>query len=278
MDQCGYAKHLGEKSAYIATYTTSLLQPIARSLGRKNIGLADEKMPFDGFDLWTAFELSWLNKKGKPLVAIAEFRVPATSANLIESKSFKLYLNSLNQSRFDSANLLQDILRADLSHAAAADVSVTLFEAMKDYSKKIDGLDGISIDELDISVGDYAFNAGYLQGATTEASPFVTETLTSNLLKSNCLVTHQPDWGSVVIKYAGRQIDREKLLRYIISFRQHNEFHEQCVERMFSDIKRYCNPEKLTVFARYTRRGGLDINPFRSDYESTPPIGRLVRQ
>ncbi|WP_339056477.1 NADPH-dependent 7-cyano-7-deazaguanine reductase QueF [Candidatus Regiella endosymbiont of Tuberolachnus salignus] len=272
-----YSKHLGQKSQYIDTYNEKLLVAIPRSAGRKEIGLIDEQIPFTGFDLWTAYELSWLNKKGKPQVAMAEFTVPATSPNLIESKSLKLYLNSLNQSHLDSSEVHQHISK-DLSHIAEAEVKVTLFEGMKNYSKKIDEPDYISIDESDIEVNDYKFNADHLKNAVTEKSPFVTERLTSNLLKSNCLVTLQPDWASVFIKYEGKKIDREKLLRYIISFRKHNEFHEQCVERIFLDIKKYCHPQKLTVFARYTRRGGLDINPFRSDYESTSAIGRLVRQ
>ncbi|GFN47288.1 NADPH-dependent 7-cyano-7-deazaguanine reductase QueF [Candidatus Regiella insecticola] len=275
---CNYSKHLGKKSYYIDKYTPSLLESIPRSLGREQIGLIDEKILPNGFDLWTAFELSWLNKKGKPIVAIAEFKIPATSKNLIESKSFKLYLNSLNQSHFDSSNQLQSILSKDLSNKASGIVSVEIFEGMRGYSKKIHDLDGISIDEIDIEVNNYDFNDSYLKEAITESSPLVAETLTSNLLKSNCLVTNQPDWGSIYIKYEGKKINREKLLRYIISFRKHNEFHEQCVERIFSDIKKHCSPKKLSVFARYTRRGGLDINPFRSDYESTPQIGRLIRQ
>ena len=273
------SKHLGKKSDYVDRYDVALLQPISRDTGRKSISACGNAIPFfDGFDLWTGFEMSWLNTKGKPVVGIAEFRIPAKSKNLIESKSFKLYLNSLNQSNFDSAEQLQSILTADLSEAAQGNVSVSLFAGLTDYCRKISDLSGICIDDLDIQIDDYGFNPALLQGAVTENSPFVREELSSNLLKSNCLVTMQPDWGSVLIKYEGRKIDREKLLRYIISFRQHNEFHEQCVERIFSDIKNLCQPEKLTVFARYTRRGGLDINPFRSDYEIDSDMGRLIRQ
>ena len=272
-------KHLGKKSDYIDRYDASLLQPISRDIGRKSISAFGSAIPFfDGFDLWTGFEISWLNTKGKPVVGIAEFRIPAKSKNLIESKSFKLYLNSLNQSNFDSAGQLQSVLTVDLSEAAQGNVSVSLFAGLTGYCRKISDLNGICIDDLDIQIDDYGFNPAWLQGAVTENAPFVREELSSNLLKSNCLVTMQPDWGSVLIKYEGRKIDREKLLRYIISFRQHNEFHEQCVERIFSDIKNLCQPEKLTVFARYTRRGGLDINPFRSDYETDSDMGRLIRQ
>ncbi|WP_108650165.1 NADPH-dependent 7-cyano-7-deazaguanine reductase QueF [Dongshaea marina] len=273
-----YAKHLGQKSAYIDNYDASLLQPIPRALGRGNIGISSEQLPFSGFDLWTGFELSWLNAKGKPVIGIAEFKIPAVSECLIESKSFKLYLNSFNQTRFDSAEQLQGIMEKDLSAAAGAPVEVALFEGMKGYSTKIDELEGENIDELDIEVEDYSFREDYLEGAVTDSSLQVNETLSSHLLKSNCLVTFQPDWGSVTIKYQGGQIDREKLLRYLISFRQHNEFHEQCVERIFNDIQKFCAPQKLSVFARYTRRGGLDINPFRSNFEETPTMGRLVRQ
>lgn len=274
------AKHLGKKSAYIETYTPALLEPIPRTVAREEIGIT-AALPFHGTDLWTAFELSWLNSKGKPRVGIAEFRIPAESKNLIESKSFKLYLNSLNQSQFSSSMELQSVLTADLSHAAEGDVSVKLFDDLSAYDHQIDNLVTLgieTIDDLDITINDYSFNPDYLIGATSNSSPMVKEILTSHLLKSNCLVTYQPDWGSVYIKYEGRKINREQLLRYIISFRQHNEFHEQCVERIFTDINRYCAPEKLTVFARYTRRGGLDINPFRSNYEFTLPLGRLIRQ
>lgn len=270
--------HLGQKSDYIDKYDASLLQGIPRSAGRELIGVNDDNLVFNGFDLWTSFELSWLNKKGKPIVGIAEFKIPATSKNLIESKSFKLYLNSLNQSCFESVGQLQSVLIADLSEMVVGTVSVIIFDGMDKYSKKIDDIPGVCIDDLDIEVNDYNFDPNHLKDATSENLPVVTETLNSSLLKSNCLVTNQPDWGSVLIRYHGKQINREKLLRYIISFRQHNEFHEQCVERIFCDIKEFCHPQKLSVFARYTRRGGLDINPFRSDFETDSEVGRLVRQ
>ncbi|MCL6407320.1 NADPH-dependent 7-cyano-7-deazaguanine reductase QueF [Dickeya dadantii] len=270
--------HLGVRSSYPDKYDPTLLEALPRARGRDLVGLTGSDLPFDGYDLWTAFELSWLNHKGKPLVGIAEFIIPASSENLIESKSFKLYLNSFNQTRFRDIGEVHATLIKDLSAAANGDVKVTLFPGLTGYPAQIDTLPGINIDELDIEVNDYGFNPDYLQHAVRDKAPVVAETLCSNLLKSNCLVTYQPDWGSVVIKYEGRQIDREALLRYLISFRQHNEFHEQCVERIFNDLKRYCQPEKLTVFARYTRRGGLDINPFRSNFETEAATGRLVRQ
>ncbi|WAF61129.1 NADPH-dependent 7-cyano-7-deazaguanine reductase QueF [Aeromonas caviae] len=265
---------LGQQSAYISQYTPSLLQPVPRSLNRDDLGLRGE-LPFQGSDVWTLYELSWLNAKGKPVVAIGEVFVPATSPNLIESKSFKLYLNSFNQTRCDSLEAVQALLVQDLSGCAGAPVSVTLF-TLDQATHQIAQLPGECIDNLDIEVDGYEFDETLLQGAA--GREIVEETLHSHLLKSNCLVTSQPDWGSVVIHYRGPRLDREKLLRYLISFRQHNEFHEQCIERIFTDLKHFCAPEKLTVHARYTRRGGLDINPFRSDWEPVPANLRLIRQ
>ncbi|AUT43799.1 MULTISPECIES: NADPH-dependent 7-cyano-7-deazaguanine reductase QueF [Aeromonas] len=265
---------LGQQSAYISQYTPSLLQPVPRSLNRDDLGLRGE-LPFQGCDVWTLYELSWLNAKGKPVVAIGEVFVPATSPNLIESKSFKLYLNSFNQTRCDSLEAVQALLVQDLSGCAGAPVSVTLF-TLDQAPHQIAQLPGECIDSLDIEVDSYEFDETLLQGAA--GHEIVEETLHSHLLKSNCLVTSQPDWGSVVIHYRGPRLDREKLLRYLISFRQHNEFHEQCIERIFTDLKHFCAPEQLTVHARYTRRGGLDINPFRSDWEPVPANLRLIRQ
>ncbi|MDN6867894.1 NADPH-dependent 7-cyano-7-deazaguanine reductase QueF [Aeromonas caviae] len=265
---------LGQQSAYISQYTPSLLQPVPRSLNRDDLGLRGE-LPFQGCDVWTLYELSWLNAKGKPVVAIGEVFVPATSPNLIESKSFKLYLNSFNQTRCDSLEAVQALLVQDLSGCAGAPVSVTLF-TLDQAPRQIAQLPGECIDSLDIEVDGYEFDETLLQGAA--GREIVEETLHSHLLKSNCLVTSQPDWGSVVIHYRGPRLDREKLLRYLISFRQHNEFHEQCIERIFTDLKHFCAPEQLTVHARYTRRGGLDINPFRSDWEPVPANLRLIRQ
>ncbi len=265
---------LGQQSAYISQYTPSLLQPVPRSLNRDDLGLRGE-LPFQGCDVWTLYELSWLNAKGKPVVAIGEVFVPATSPNLIESKSFKLYLNSFNQTRCDSLEAVQALLVQDLSGCAGVPVSVTLF-TLDQAPHQIAQLPGECIDSLDIEVDGYEFDETLLQGAA--GREIVEETLHSHLLKSNCLVTSQPDWGSVVIHYRGPRLDREKLLRYLISFRQHNEFHEQCIERIFTDLKHFCAPEQLTVHARYTRRGGLDINPFRSDWEPVPANLRLIRQ
>ncbi|MDE9553140.1 NADPH-dependent 7-cyano-7-deazaguanine reductase QueF [Xenorhabdus bovienii] len=269
---------LGTKTDYIQSYSPELLEALSRSLGRNDIGISSDSLPFQGFDLWTAWELSWLNGKGKPVVAIGEFIIPATSPVLIESKSFKLYLNSFNQTKFETIDDVAHTMKKDLSLAAGQSVDVKLYPHLNGYCHEISPLSGQSLDELDIEIGSYDFDAAVLADAASAGNDVVSETLYSNLLKSNCLVTNQPDWGSVIIRYEGARIDHEKLLRYLISFRTHNEFHEQCVERIYSDIMRYCQPEKLTVFARYTRRGGLDINPFRSNYENTPLTGRLIRQ
>ncbi|MGY3933247.1 7-cyano-7-deazaguanine reductase [Aeromonas encheleia] len=265
---------LGQQSAYISQYAPELLQPVPRSLNRDDLGLG-ETLPFQGCDVWTLYELSWLNAKGKPMVALGEVAVPATSPNLIESKSFKLYLNSFNQTRCDSLAAVQALLVKDLSACAGSEVSVTLFP-LDQAPHQIAALPGECIDEQDIEIDDYEFDQTLLQGAA--GTDIVEETLHSHLLKSNCLVTRQPDWGSLVIHYRGPRLDREKLLRYLISFRQHNEFHEQCIERIFIDLKHFCGPSQLTVYARYTRRGGLDINPFRSDWERVPANLRLIRQ
>ncbi|MFM4938550.1 NADPH-dependent 7-cyano-7-deazaguanine reductase QueF [Aeromonas enteropelogenes] len=265
---------LGQQSDYISQYTPSLLQPVPRSLNRDDLQLGSD-LPFTGCDVWTLYELSWLNVKGKPMVAVGEVTIPATSANLIESKSFKLYLNSFNQTRCDSIEAVQAMLVKDLSACAGEAVQVTLFPLDR-APHQIATLPGECIDDQDIEIEGYEFDATLLQGAA--GSEVVEETLHSHLLKSNCLVTSQPDWGSVVIRYKGPRVDREKLLRYLISFRQHNEFHEQCIERIFIDLQHYCQPQQLTVYARYTRRGGLDINPFRSDFEAVPANLRLIRQ
>ncbi|QIZ77409.1 NADPH-dependent 7-cyano-7-deazaguanine reductase QueF [Ferrimonas lipolytica] len=266
---------LGHQTQYQDQYDPSLLQAVPRALNRDALGLSDT-LPFTGADMWTGFELSWLNSKGKPMVAIAHFSLNANSANLVESKSFKLYLNSFNQTKIDSVPTLQQMLTTDLSHCADGEVTVEIVLPQQFASQPLVELDGELIDELDIEVNDYQFNPDYLANAAS--GDYVSEILRSDLLKSNCLITSQPDWGSVQIRYSGKQIERESLLRYLISFRQHNEFHEQCVERIFMDLKRFCGCDKLTVYARYTRRGGLDINPFRSDFESIPANSRLARQ
>ncbi|MDA0149303.1 NADPH-dependent 7-cyano-7-deazaguanine reductase QueF [Vibrio sp. LaRot3] len=267
---------LGQKTEYSNQYDPSLLQPVPRSLNRDDLNLGDS-LPFQGCDVWTMYELSWLNDKGLPQVAVGEVSIPATSANLIESKSFKLYLNSYNQTRFASWEEVENSLTKDLSQCAGEQVEVTI-RPVTDYTDTlVVTMQGDCIDEQDIEITSYDFDDTLLQNATLDNE--VEEALHSHLLKSNCLITNQPDWGSVEIQYRGKQIDREALLRYIVSFREHNEFHEQCVERIFTDIMKYCQPEKLTVYARYTRRGGLDINPFRSTEFTQPNHNqRMARQ
>lgn len=269
---------LGKTTEYAQEYDPSLLYPVPRSLNRQQIGLDDEtELPFYGEDVWHGYELSWLNKKGKPQVALARFVFAFDSENIVESKSFKLYLNSFNQSRFDSIEQVKSLLEKDLSACAKGRVDVQLFGPnLVEYFTPT-GLPGDCIDELDITIEHYDLMPTYLEEAFASTER-VTETLHSHLLKSNCLITNQPDWASVMIRYTGREIDREALLKYLISFRQHNEFHEQCVERIYTDIQRYLAPEKLTVVAYYTRRGGLDINPCRSSEVSGFPMARVNRQ
>jgi 7-cyano-7-deazaguanine reductase len=269
---------LGKSTAYLDQYDASLLQAVPRQLGRDAIGLAADvtPLPFFGHDIWHAYELSWLNHKGKPMVALATFVVPVTSANLIESKSFKLYLNSLNQTRFLDISQLYQTLVADLSACAGDKVEVTIHHVNELIAFQPTWIQGRCLDDLDIEVNQYDFDPTLLK--LTGSTHQVEEKLHSHLLKSNCLITSQPDWASVFIHYRGAGIDHESLLRYLISFRHHNEFHEQCVERIYLDIQRACQPEFLAVYACYTRRGGLDINPLRSSEPYTPPNIRLTRQ
>ena len=268
---------LGKPATYKSEYDASLLFPIARQGKRSELGLSSGTLPFFGIDIWNAYEVSWLNLRGKPQIAVVSFTIPADSPNIVESKSFKLYLNSFNQTRLAGADALLELLRADLSAATGAPVQVAL-TAPEDFGKlKMGELDGLLLDRLDIEVDNYSPDTALLRSAREETP--VEEVLVSHLLKSNCLVTGQPDWGSVQIRYAGAPIDQEGLLQYIVSFRNHNEFHEQCVERIFMDIWTRCRPLKLSVYARYTRRGGLDINPFRTSYpQGLPANVRTARQ
>ena len=255
------ASPLGKAVAYAEHYDPALLFPIPRQGKRDEIGIAEAALPFVGEDIWNAYELSWLDLRGKPVVALAHFIVSAVSPNLIESKSLKLYLNSFNQTRLGSTDEIVATLTRDLSAAAGAPVLVHVAPLSTRPQRPMGYPKGILLDGLEIDVDLYTPEPALLSADTSRAP--VTETLYSHLLKSNCLVTGQPDWAMLVVRYTGAPIDREGLLRYIISFRQHNEFHEQCVERVFVDILRQCQPSALSVFARYTRRGGLDINPYR---------------
>ena len=267
---------LGKTTEYRADYAPELLYPIPRQLKRDELGISADALPFVGEDLWNAYEVSWLNPKGKPVVALASFRVPANSPKLIESKSFKLYLNSFNQTVFSDLAAVEDCLRHDLSAAAEAPVQVKIEDLRGRPQVCVDYPQGVLLDDLDIRCDTYQPTPALLATVDNE---IIEETLYSHLLKSNCLVTGQPDWAMVVIRYRGLRIEHAGLLRYLVSFRNHNEFHEQCVERIYCDIQRQCQPQALSVYARYTRRGGLDINPFRSSGEfSAPDNTREVRQ
>lgn len=268
---------LGKSVTGSAEYDPSLLFPIPRSIGRDALGLVPP-LAFHGVDIWNAYEISWLDARGKPRVATAEFHIPASTPNLIESKSLKLYLNSLNAMRYADFETVQRLLSADLSKAAGGEVAVILHALGAPAALTIQSLDGDSLDDLDIDMDDYGPPRADLLGLVLDAKP-TQESLVSNLLKSNCPVTGQPDWASVQIRYAGAKIDRAGLLRYLVSYRNHDDFHEQCVERIFRDVLARCRPQQLTVYARYTRRGGLDINPWRSNvagFAATNP--RLQRQ
>lgn len=268
---------LGKKSEYSADYDPEKLYPISRAEKRQEIGINPTQLPFQGFDCWNHYEVSWLNTKGKPIVAMAEIIYDCNSPKLIESKSLKLYCNSFNNTHFENIETVEKRIKADLEKQIEVVVYVKLYTLEQSHQMTtICSFQGESIDHLDVSCSVYLVEPSFLS-IEDEA---VEEVLYSDLLKSNCLVTNQPDWGSVQIAYRGKKINREGLLKYLISFRNHNEFHEQCIERIFVDIMHHCKPESLTVYGRYTRRGGLDINPYRS----TEPTHfkdknlRLIRQ
>ncbi|TVT73963.1 MAG: NADPH-dependent 7-cyano-7-deazaguanine reductase QueF [Pseudomonas sp.] len=267
---------LGKSSDYVATYSPHLLFPIPRAPKWAELGLTAETLPYQGVDLWNCYELSWLLPSGKPVVAIGEFEIPADSPSIIESKSFKLYLNSLNQSVFESREALAEVMSSDLSAAVGKPVKVRLRTLDEVAAEGVATLPGRCVDDLDVTIEHYDHPQPGLLAC--DAGHMVEESLHSHLLKSNCPVTGQPDWGSVVVEYRGAALQAESLLAYLVSFRQHADFHEQCVERIFLDLQRLLQPEKLTVYARYVRRGGLDINPYRSTEAMVVDNRRLVRQ
>jgi len=277
------ASPLGKPASYAEHYDAGLLYPIARAPLRAALGIAGQPI-FFGADLWTAYELSWLTPRGKPQVAIAHILVPCESTHIIESKSLKLYLGSFSGTCFPDAEAVRERIERDLSTAlwtggdVRAPAVVRLVEPEAFDRQAVQEMDGLLLDRLDIECDACDAPAPELLTAAFDEQP-VQETLTSRLLKSNCPVTGQPDWASVQIRYSGPQIDQSALLRYIISFRRHNEFHEHCVERMFMDIWTRCRPVRLTVYARYTRRGGIDINPWRTSHPGPlPPVTRTARQ
>ena len=267
---------LGKKTAYVDTYDKSLLFSIARKLNRVSLNLLSS-LPFQGVDIWNAYEISWLNPQGKPIVAIGRIEIPADSPNLIESKSFKLYLNSFNNCIFSSLLQVKNIMIEDISKVAGKKIKLTLLPLDKFTRSPFKQLEGICLDTLDITCSDKAPNINHL--SIIQANEVIDETLSSHLLKSNCPVTGQPDWASIRIHYHGYPIDRSGLLKYIISYRHHEQFHEHCVEQIFMDILNTLKPEKLEVYSAFTRRGGLDINPFRTTETSFElPVKRLIRQ
>jgi 7-cyano-7-deazaguanine reductase len=272
---------LGKHTVYLDQYDPGVLFALPRQTKRAELGLVATDVPFMGVDMWTAYELGWLNTKGKPQVAVAQVLVPAHSPCMIESKSLKLYFNGFNNTQFESAQQVQTLMEQDLTRTAWPDangsVSVQLLQPQTWATQKMQPLQGDDLDRFDIECHHYTPCPELLHAHHSQAP--VTQTLVSHLLRSNCLVTGQPDWGSVQIAYTGAPIDDAGLLQYIVSFRNHHEFHEQCVERIFMDIWRQCKPLKLSVYARYTRRGGIDINPWRTSHPQPMPTGvRTVRQ
>jgi len=258
---------LGKPTSYTDTYDSSLLFPVPRKEGREDLGLSGE-LPFSGEDIWNAYEISWLTPSGKPEVATAEIRVPAVSPNLVESKSLKLYLNSLNGTMYQNMADVESVIQNDLSKVAGVTVTVNILGPSHPQKSADVPVQGECIDNLDVSVSSSDVSANLLSVNTVGVN--IEETLYTHLFRSLCPITGQPDWATVSIQYAGNRIDQAALLTYLISYRSHNEFHEHCVERIFMDILNRCEPEKLSVYARYTRRGGIDINPYRSNFPSTP--------
>lgn len=243
-------------------YDPELLYPIERAQTRAGMELP---IPSHGGDIWNAYELSWLDARGKPIVAMGRFTFPMDSPHLIESKSFKLYLNSYNEERFELADIVRQRMQLDLTRASGKPVHVEILPVRPAYELSCQAMPGTCIDDQDITIETYEPAPELLRN--TDPAPFVRETLVSELLKSNCPVTNQPDWASVQIQYSGPRIDHAALLAYIVSLRRHNEFHELCAEKIYGEIMRACQPETLFVYARYTRRGGLDINPWRANFK-----------
>lgn len=259
---------LGIPTQYEERYNPALLDGVPRALGREII---PTRHPFHGVDIWNAYEISWLNPKGKPQNAIGEFHIPCTSPNLIESKSFKLYLNSFNQEKYESQKTVMDAMHRDLSKCAGAQVEVR-FSSAKDVIQT-QTFDGICLDDLDVELNSYNVDPNLLKSVFPAKRDLFAYGMTNyftTLFKSNCLVTSQPDWAHIQIKHAGGALQPESLFKYLMSYRKHQGFHEHCVENIYRDIMNKCKPEKLTIYARFTRRGGLDINPFRSNFEAAP--------
>jgi 7-cyano-7-deazaguanine reductase len=268
------ASPLGHATAWTEGHDPGLLFPVERAPLRAELGLA-ESPPFRGVDLWNAYELSWLDASGKPEVAIATFAVPAESPRIVESKSVKLYLTALNLVRFASRDEVAATIAGDLAAATGTPVEVVLVRSDEFAGLPHAELEGESLDRLALDGSDTAPDPE----ALAAGGEVVAETLTSRLFRSVCPVTGQPDYASVQLRYRGPRIDRARLLRYLVAYRRHPGFHEHCVERIFMDVRQRCRPEDLAVYARFTRRGGIDINPFRtSGREPFPANVRTARQ
>lgn len=264
---------LGQNSGYPSKYQPELLYPILRSESRESFGV--DELPFSGTDIWNAWELTWLGPRDLPVAATAEIRIPADTPNLIESKSLKLYLNSFAMSRFDNLAAVRKTIIADLTECAGGPVGVRVALVAETEANNVFRLPGLCLDTLPVTCDTFEVDAALL---TVDPDSAVDEDLHTHLLRSLCPVTAQPDIGSLVVHYRGPRIDPESLLQYVVSFRNHNDFHEACIERMFVDILDRCKPEKLSVYARYQRRGGIDINPYRSNFDERPRNLRLWRQ
>ena len=264
---------LGKKTSYISTYDPSLLFPMPRKANRDLLEVPNP-LPFEGVDIWNCYELSWINSKGKPQIAIAELQVPCTSDNIVESKSLKLYLGSFQFTPFSSDMEVKEKLEKDLSEAFKGNILVLLHSVNAFVNTPISTFSGSCIDDLDVEITTYKPDASLLETEET----LVKESLYTHLLKSNCLCTGQPDWGSLWISYEGRKINQASLLKYVISFRNQNDFAEPCIERIYMDIQNQCSPTHLTVYGRYTRRGGIDINPFRTNAKVPHWNPRMERQ
>ena len=269
-----HASPLGHATTYADAYDPGLLFAVDRAPQRADLGIVVPP-PFRGVDLWTAYELSWLDTAGKPQVAIARFAVPAASPRLIESKSVKLYLTAMNQTRFASDTDVAAAMARDLSSATGAPVGVTLTLPQDFAALPRAELAGDCLDLLAIAVERYEL----APEALSAGGAIVDEALFTRLFRSVCPVTGQPDYACVRLAYRGTRINRAGLLRYLVSFRRHPGFHEHCVERIFADVWRRCRPERLSVYARFTRRGGIDINPWRTSGDEPPPSNaRTARQ
>lgn len=265
---------LGVPTTYPDAYDAALLFPVPRGPQRMEIGLTGT-LPFTGADIWTAFELTWLDPHGKPQVAIANFVVPATSMAIVESKSVKLYLGGFAQTRFDGMAEVQTAIERDLAHATGGSVQVKLAAPADFLPARFADLEGDSLNDLPVAIQRYHLTPELLG----TDGPVVEETLKTDLFRSLCPITFQPDFASVQIAYRGPAIDRAALLRYLVSYRCHPGFHEHCVERIFVDIMARCRCDSLSVYARFTRRGGVDINPFRTNAgRPAPPNVRTARQ